>query len=134
MDRLLEGHSTVGKWDLAQICKHLTIGLTGAVDGFDLKVSWFARLVAPIFLRWFLKRRAMPEGLKATEAVLPKPGLNLRAEVEALRAALRLFRAHTGPFPDNPLFGRMSRDTVEQFQCIHCAHHLSFVLPDAPRA
>ena len=134
MDRLLEGHSTVGKWNLAQICKHLTIVLTGAVDGFDVKVPWFVKLVAPLIFRRILKTRSMPEGLKASEAVLPRPGLDPRAEVEALRAAVRLFLAHTGPFPANPFVRRMSREAIEQFQCIHCAHHLSFALPDAPRA
>ena len=129
VDRLLAGHTTVGKWDLAQICKHLTIILTGAVDGFDMKVPWFVKLVAPLFFWRILKTRAMPEGLKATEFVTPKSGLDLRAEVEALRAAVRLFKAHAGPFPDNPFVGRMPRDTVEQFHCIHCAHHLSFALP-----
>ena len=47
----------------------------------------------------------MPEGLKLPEVVLPKPGLDARAEAEALRAALRLFAAHTGPMADHPFFG-----------------------------
>jgi Protein of unknown function (DUF1569) len=71
----------------------------------------------------------MTEGIKVPEAFLPKPGLDARAEADALRAALRFYAAHTGPLAEHPFFGRISRDEWTRLHCIHCAHHLSFVHP-----
>ncbi len=34
VDRLLEGHTTLGDWSLGQICNHLTQSLTWTVEGF----------------------------------------------------------------------------------------------------
>jgi Protein of unknown function (DUF1569) len=71
----------------------------------------------------------MAEGIKIPEAFLPKPGLGAGVQAEALRAALRLYAAHTGPLAEHPFFGRISRDEWTRLHCIHCAHHLSFVHP-----
>ena len=57
VDRLMErGHSTVGKWTLAQICHHLAVALDGSVQGIPLKAPWLLRMtIAPIILRQLLK-------------------------------------------------------------------------------
>jgi hypothetical protein len=135
VDRLMErGYTSVGKWTLGQVCNHLGKSLAASVDGYPMKkVPWLLRkTVAPIFLRRMLRTGVMPEGLKGPEFLMPKPDLDDRAEVEALRAALRLFAGHTGPLAENPFFGRLTRDQVERLNGIHCAHHLSFLLPNDP--
>ena len=134
VDRLLAGHTTVGHWTLGQICNHLTKAITGSVEGFTFRAPWFVRsVVAPLVLRNILKSGRMPEGVKVNAELLPGvSGLDARAEAEALRASLRLLAAHNGPFADHPFFGRLTRAQVERLQCVHCAHHLSFVLPAAP--
>jgi hypothetical protein len=71
----------------------------------------------------------MDEGVKLPKEFLPRPGLDARAEAEALRAALRLYAAHAGPVAEHPFFGRISRDEWTRLHCIHWAHHLSFVHP-----
>jgi hypothetical protein len=134
VDGLLQGHRTVGTWSLGQICNHLAGPIIGSVDGFpeDVKAPWLLRVaVAPVVLRSLFKSGRMPEGIKVPEKLLPKPALDDRAEAEALRAALRLFTAHEGPTASHPFFGRMNRSQWDQLHRIHCAHHLSFVLPSA---
>jgi hypothetical protein len=49
--------------------------------------------------------------------------------VAKLKTAVERFIAHTGPVKPSPLFGAMTRETAEQIQRVHCAHHLSFLVP-----
>jgi Protein of unknown function (DUF1569) len=132
VDRLLLGHTTLGKWSLGQVCNHLVINLTDSVQGYSFKAPWILRkMIAPIIFRKIVKEGAMREGVKVPAAILPKPDVDARAEAEALRAALRLFSAHTGPWPEHPFFGRLTTEQWRRLHCIHCAHHLSFVVPAA---
>jgi hypothetical protein len=135
VDRLMErGYTSVGKWTLGQVCNHLSKSLAASVDGYPMKKApWLLRKTfAPIFLNKMLKTGVMPEGLKGPEFLMPKPDLDDRAEVEALRATLGLFARHNGPMAEHPFFGTLTRDREERFHCIHCAHHLSFLLPNDP--
>jgi hypothetical protein len=133
VDRLLGGHTTVGNWSLGQICNHLARAFAGSVEGFPIQAPWLVRTtLGPIILRKILKEGKMAEGIKLPEEVRPKPGLDDRAEAEALRAALRRFADHTGPPAPHPFCGRMSRDQWDHLHRIHCAHHLSFALPEGP--
>lgn len=131
VDRLVErGHSTVGKWTLAQICSHLAGALTASTREIPFQAPWVLRkTIAPFFLRRMLRTGRMPEGFKLPEAALPKPGLDARAEAETLRAALRGYADHTGPMASHPFFGAVGREGWDQIHLIHCAHHLSFALP-----
>ncbi|MGE5755043.1 MAG: DUF1569 domain-containing protein [Planctomycetaceae bacterium] len=130
VDRLLEGHETAGRWSLGMICNHLGSAIQGSIAGFPGRAPWLVRkTIAPFAKRKVLRAGRMGEGVKVPEAYLPKPGLDARAEAEALRAALRLYAAHSDPLAEHPLFGRMSRDEWNRLHCIHCAHHLSFVHP-----
>jgi hypothetical protein len=132
VDRLLEGHTTVGSWSLGQICAHLARAITCSVDGFPEKAPWLVRkTVGRLALWWMLRRGQFAEGMRAPEAYQPQPGADARAEAEGLRAALRVFASHPGPLAEHPLAGPVSREVWERFHCIHCAHHLSLALPTA---
>jgi hypothetical protein len=132
VDCLLQGHRTGGNWSLGQVCNHLSDSLILSVEGFGVKAPWLIRkTLGPIVKRQLFKTGQMREGIKIPEKFLPKPGLDARAEAEALRAALQRYSAHTGPMADHPMFGPLSRDEWTRLHCIHCAHHLSFVHPGA---
>jgi hypothetical protein len=131
VDRLIAGYRALGNWSLGQVCNHLSGALVNSVEGFPVKAPWVVRATIG---RWkrkeFLAAQSMPEGIRLPETLRPKPSLDDRAEAEALRAALRLFAAHTGPTADHPFFGPMTRDQWDRLHRVHCAHHLSFLLPD----
>jgi hypothetical protein len=132
VDRLLQGHRAGGNWSLGQMCNHLSDSLIFSVDGFGVKAPWLIRkTLGPIIKRQLYKTGKMSEGIKLPEKFLPKPGLDARAEAEALRAALQRYSAYTGPMADHPMFGPLSRDEWTRLHCIHCAHHLSFMHPSA---
>jgi hypothetical protein len=130
VDRLLLGHKTVGKWTLGQICGHLTRAITSTVDGFRFQAPWIVRKTAgPLLVRRILRRSRFPEGAPLPKKYWPKPDMDPRAEAEALRAAIGYLAAHTGELARHPLGAKFSRAEWHRFHCLHCAHHLSFVLP-----
>ncbi len=133
VDRLLGGeYALVGNWSLGQICNHLTDSITFSVEGYPALAPWILRrTIGPVIFRRILRKGTFPSGLTLPKKYQPKPGLDARAEAEALRAALQYYAGYTGPVKEHPLAGRITRSQWDQFHNIHCAHHLSFALPSA---
>ena len=130
VDRLLAGHITVGSWSLGQICDHLARSITYSLEGFPVRAPWLLRkTLGPLILRRILRSGRFIEGMKAPRPYQPRPVADARDEAEVLRAVIRRFTSHDGPLAEHPLAGAVSRSVWERFHCIHCAHHLSFVLP-----
>ena len=130
VDRLLRGHRTLGNWSLGQICNHLADSIVMSIEGPPIKAPWVVRkTVGPILLARILKTGRFPNGIKLPRKYEPRPGVDARAEAEALRAATRLLAMHGGPMADHPLAGPLPRASWERFLCIHSAHHLGFVVP-----
>ena len=67
--------------------------------------------------------------MQVPEIYLPPLGLDAGHEAEALRLSIGRFRASAAPLDEHPLLGRMTLVEWERFHCLHCAHHLSFVVP-----
>ena len=133
VDRLLSGHRTVGNWSLGLICHHLSGALVASAEGFPTLLPWpVRRTVGRLILRSMLSTEVLREGVWLPEKVRPKPGLDARAEAEALRAAIRLFASRPDPPVEHPICGKLTREQWDHFHRVHCAHHLSFVVPDGP--
>jgi hypothetical protein len=129
VERLLEGHTTVGTWTLAQICRHLGIVMRRVVD---LPVSTPAdpsQWVSEERKREVFESSKIPEGLPAPALVLPPDSLDEREEAEGLRSAIAHYQASSGPAIPHRIFGPLTKAEWDRIQCIHCAHHLSFALP-----
>jgi hypothetical protein len=131
VDRLLAGHDTVGTWSLGQICSHLAAAFHLSVDGVPPAAPQAFRRTAGVAIRWVvLYRGRIPAGVRVPAAgLVPGPQPDARTEADALRRAIGRFRASPGPFAEHPLLGRMTAAQWGRFHLIHCAHHLSFVVP-----
>ncbi|RME38179.1 MAG: DUF1569 domain-containing protein [Planctomycetota bacterium] len=130
VDRLCRGHRTLRRWTLGQIGRHLANGFHGSIDGFDLsrhriKRTLFRRLLIAYTLRW-----GIPERYTVDPGIEPQEPVETETGVRELREALDRYRRHTGPLKPHPLFGEMPRPLWDRIHCIHCAHHLRFVVPD----
>lgn len=124
-----------GKWSLSQVCDHLADWMTYPIDGFPkapffiapflwaLKVTVGKRKVAT-----YLRDRSFPAG-KPTMPQTVHADRDDREAADRFRAAVERFVAHDGPVHPSPLFGEMTKDVAEQLQRVHCAHHLSFLVP-----
>ena len=135
VDRLLKGHCVVGQWSLGQVCNHLSTAIIGSIEGTSFRFPWLLRKTCgPMLVRRIIASGRMPGGIKAPKALQPGPGLDDRAEAEALRATVHYFGMHPGPYADHPLGGPIGRDAWDCFHAVHCAHHLSYILPGMVKA
>ncbi len=124
------GYRRVGNWDLAQVCRHLSVSLESALSGASFKWPWLVRkLIGPRALRRVLRTRKIPPGVKAPIALHPAPGGDVAEAVQRVTDLLRRVRTHTGEFHPHPFFGALSPEQTRDMHLIHCAHHLGFLIP-----
>jgi hypothetical protein len=110
--------------------------MTYPLDGFP-RPAWSLRLmlwclrstIGPRELRKALATRSLPAGSPTAPQSVHAAGLDEGAAVERLRQAIARFRNHQGAVHASPFFGSMDHSTASQLQLVHCAHHLSFLLP-----
>ena len=135
VERLLVGQFTVGRWTLGQICDHLAASFRYSVEGFpDPPAPWILRVtLGSLARRSMLRGGPIPERMPLPARYRPGPGLDAVAEAERLREAITLFSACAAPAA-HPLVGPMSADEWTVYHCTHCAHHLSFAVPEAGAA
>jgi hypothetical protein len=129
VERLLEGHVTVGTWCLAQICRHLATVTRRAVDLPASTPQDQSKWVGEEQKRQVLESGMLPEGLHGPPELMPWEALGEREEAEGLRAAIAHYKASAGPVIPHRIFGPLSREEWDQLQLIHLAHHLSFAVP-----
>ncbi|MDY3556378.1 DUF1569 domain-containing protein [Gemmata sp. JC717] len=135
---LAKGYDKVGNWDLAQVCFHLAEWLRYPVEGFPRTppllrpVLWLMRnTVAGPALRAALEKGAMPAGQPTLTQSVTAPGGDPSEAVAKLKEAVERFKAFPGPYKPSPLLGVLDHETGHKVQRLHCAHHLSFLIPQA---
>jgi Protein of unknown function (DUF1569) len=133
---LASGYDRTGNWSLAECCGHLVYWLTAPLDGygrtplFVKPILWIMRnTIGPGQLRGILANGFSPGGMTDPQSVMPANGTNDAEAVERLLRAVERFQHHAGPIVPSPVFGPMDNATALQLQLVHCAHHLSFLVP-----
>ena len=129
VERLLEGHTTVGTWSLAQICRHSATILRRWIDLPASTLHDPAHRVTGDQKRQVFATGRLPEGLPGPPGVIPLEAGGEREEAEGLRLAIADFLASAGPVASHRLFGPLTRDEWHRLGLIHTAHHLSFASP-----
>jgi hypothetical protein len=129
VERLLDGHSAVGNWSLAQICRHLATVMRRVVDLPASTPHDTSRWVGAEQKRQVFESGALPEGLPGPPEVIPGETRGDREEAEGLRQAIAHYQASSGPVIPHRLFGPLTKAEWDRLQLIHLAHHLSFAIP-----
>ncbi|QDU01144.1 hypothetical protein V6x_08230 [Gimesia chilikensis] len=130
---LRTGYTQRGKWNLAQICRHLSLVQDPALDGYPKWMLIYAPLW-PVMRRLFLPRLLKgdsPQGIPTTPIFVPAADLADAVEAEHFAQSVTRFKAHEGPYHWHPGFGRLDRETLETVYTTHAAHHLRFLEPQA---
>jgi hypothetical protein len=127
------GYDKAGRWDLGQVCDHLSYFIAGSLDGHPYHVPWpFKALFGRLALRRILGQKQMRAGMPTPQKPLPAPGCDEAAAVERLKHALRRLEAHEGELYPSPFFGYLTPQQWRELHLIHCAHHLGFLVPRTP--
>lgn len=134
-EHLLLGYERAGNWTLSQVCDHLTCWLTYPVDGFPKSplpiavMLWvLKKTIGRNRLEEYLRTQSFPTGKPTIPQSVPPAGDDAAAVARFRVAAERLMK-YDGPIQPSPLFGPMTQDVLLKLQCVHAAHHLSFLVP-----
>jgi hypothetical protein len=132
-----QGYRQVGNWSLAQICAHLTDWMRFPLEGFPksplpvrMIMGVARRTIGPRIMKKSIATGSMRAGLPTAPQTVAPATEDQAAAIDNLRRAVARFQAHTGEFLPSPLFGPTDREQTLQLQLVHCAHHLSFLLPN----
>jgi hypothetical protein len=131
VERLLDGHSTVGHWSVGQMCRHLATILRLSVDRSATTDRDPANYADAEQKQAFFASGVVPEGTPMSPSLAAPDSLDDREEVNGLRDALAYYAASPGPVVDHPRFGPLTRAEWDRFHCLHSAHHFSFAVPKA---
>ena len=131
VERLLQGHATVGTWSLAQICRHVATVMRRVVDLPASTPHDPSLWVPEEQKRQVLESGLLPEGLQGPAVVMPTDASGEREEAEGLQQAINHYKASSGPVIPHRFFGPLTKAEWDRLQLIHAAHHLSFVVPKA---
>jgi hypothetical protein len=131
-----KGYEKAGNWDLAQVCGHLAEWLRFPVEGFPTApapvraVFWVLRkTVGRKKLLTYITTGSFPAGKPTMPQTVPPPGGDSREAIGKLKTSVERLKAYTGTIVPSPLFGPMTKDEAVRMQLVHCAHHLSFLVP-----
>lgn len=132
-ERLAQGNvHTVGNWTQGQIYKHIGISMRGALDGMNMKVSWFMRMFIKVMRKRVLTK-PMPAGIKlpaeAAAQIVPEASTTVEEGLEELRKSIKRMQIETQRHP-SPFLGEMSIEEWNQFHCRHAELHMSFLIPE----
>lgn len=132
------GYQQVGDWNLSQVCRHLSQWMQFPLDGFPKMpapvrgVFWVMRkTIGRRQLAKILSTNSMPVGTPTIRSTVPAVGGDEAAAIAQFRETVKRFTIHQGPLVPSPLFGDLDYATATKLQLIHCAHHLSFLIPNA---
>jgi len=133
---LATGYTKTGSWSLGQVCGHLAAWFRYQMDGYPptplllRPMFWVAR---NIVAKWMMKKMFAHGQMKPGMATIPQSVMPADADdaagVAELRDAVARWKAYTGPLQPSPLFGHCTREQWFKGHLIHCAHHLSFLVP-----
>lgn len=133
---LANGYDKAGRWDLAQCCNHLAEWLRFPVEGFPKAPApiramlWAMRkTIGRKKLLGYITTKSFPAGKPTMPQTVFTPGGDAKEAVAKVRKSVEAMKAYTGEIVPSPLFGAMTKDEAVQMQLVHCAHHLSFLVP-----
>ena len=134
---LKSGYTKLGNWSLGQCCGHLADWLSYPIDGFPKTplllrpIFWTMRnTFAKKLMNRTLASGQMKPGIATIPVSVHQPSVDDAAQLGLFRQAVKRWQEYEGPLHPSPLFGDVSRECWSKAHNIHCALHLSFLIPN----
>jgi hypothetical protein len=120
-------HKQLGNWNLAQIASHLNKAFEFQLATPVAAANDEQRQFRPM-LDKSLATGTLPTSIKAPDTVLPPPAAG-DPDIDALLKMLDRVASHNAP-AQHRRFGPLSADEFRRLSLLHCAHHLSYLVPN----
>jgi hypothetical protein len=128
------GYERGGRWSLAQVCSHLEQSLQFAMRPGPFPADSPEQQASTERFEQVLASGRLPDGIPAPEKMVPPPDAGEQA-IDSFLATLKRYAEYQGPLAPHRLFGTRDREDLRRLVRIHCAHHLSHLVPaDSPAA
>lgn len=128
IQRLRDGHDRAGNWTLAQVCDHLDKGIQARMKAGPFPPNTPEQDARKAMFATILATGQLPDGIEAPDFMQP-PATCDDASIDACIVRLREFATFNGPIAPHRLFGHLAQDEARRLNLIHCARHLSFLIP-----
>lgn len=123
------GYQQTGNWSLGQMCDHLAKSFDAMIDGYGYQAAWPLRLTTKLVMPIIFQLKRVPSGAKIPKRFEAADEISDEARVADFERALERIENYRSSFVAHPFAGRLSNRRWKQLQLIHCAHHLSFLVP-----
>lgn len=125
---LRKGCARAGNWTLPQACWHLDAALRSRMKPGPHPATTPEQAARRPQLEQVLASGRLPDGLVAPDHFTPPPACGDEA-IDAFLATIEQFKAYPGPIVPHRLFGQLPDADARRLNLIHCAHHLSNLVP-----
>lgn len=130
-ENLRRGYAKTGAWSLPQICWHLEKGVRLRMAPGPHPPNTPEQDGRASLAKQVLASGKLPK-LDAPEPMQPPPDAG-DAAIDSFISVLREFKAFPGPIAPHRLFGHLPEADARRLNLIHCAHHLSYLVPTAEK-
>jgi Protein of unknown function (DUF1569) len=123
------GFNTLGNWSAGQIFLHLARSMNDSIDGSDMRLPWYLKLLGPLLKKKLLGGPMAP-GVMLPESVakVTVPGPTTTEEgMAALRSAIARLESESKRAP-SPFLGAMTKEEWNRLHLNHSALHMSFLV------
>ena len=131
--KLRKGYETAGQWTLPQVSYHLNRTLLSSMKPGPYPDDTPEQIAAKPGVRTMLMTGKIPPGIVAPSETAPPATVPESAIDEFLETLVRFDHYHK-PLAPHWRFGRMDDGDRRRHQLLHCAHHLSHLVPTQPSA
>ena len=132
VNHLRRGCTPGGNWTLAQTCWHLETVMNRQMRPGPYPPNSPIQNQNRPALEDILATGVIPSGIPAPPEAVP-PANVPNSAIDQFLVALRAFESRTEPYAPHRLFGNLKREEMQKLALIHCAHHLSHLLPTTAR-
>jgi hypothetical protein len=123
------GYAKAGTWTLGQVCWHLDLATKGRMLPGPFPPNTAEQDARRSTKEQVLATGKLPAGLPAPEQFLP-PAASGDEAIDACIGTLEKFAGFGGPISPHRLFGNLTLDEGRRINRAHCAHHLSYLVPN----
>jgi hypothetical protein len=131
VEKLRRGHVRLGGWTLEQICWHLEQGVRYRMAPPPHPANTPEQNARAGVLKQVLASGKLPGNIIAPDPMVPPKNVGPEA-IDSFIQSMREFKAFPGPIAPHRVFGKIEPESdARRVNLIHCAHHLSYLVPTA---